>query len=63
MNEFLVLQRLTEDQKYIIPVKRIAAIKGSVSGSDVYVEGLNQWLQVKESAEEISTLLRSLYVY
>lgn len=63
MNEFLVLSRLTNDEKYIISVKRIAAVKGSSSGSDIYVEGLNQWLQVKESAEGITTLLRSLYDY
>lgn len=61
MNEFVILSRLTTGDKFIIPVRKIAIIQGNPTGSDVYVEGLNQWVQVKETAEEITNVLKQLF--
>lgn len=60
MNEFLILTKLTSGDKYIVPLRKVAAIQGTAAGSDIYVEGLNAWAQVKETPDEIADLLRSL---
>lgn len=59
--EFIVLTRLINEENYILPINRIAAIKSSDTGSDVYVDGLNQWIQVKETADDIAELLARIF--
>lgn len=60
MNEFIILTGLTNGDIFIFAVKKLAIVRGNPTGSDVYIEGVNQWYQVKESADTIAELLRKL---